>query len=52
MHHFFVKRQEKTMQTLRDIRFSRGKVTRAACSKTMTKTKTFEGAFEFGKYLA
>ena len=26
MHHFFVKRQEKTMQTLRDIRFSRGKV--------------------------
>ena len=26
MHHFFVKRQEKTMQTLRDIRFSKDKV--------------------------
>ena len=26
MHHFFIKRQEKTMQTLRDIRFSRDKV--------------------------
>ena len=26
MHHFFVKRKEKTMQTLRDIRFSKDKV--------------------------
>ena len=26
MLHFFVKRQEKTMQTLRDIRFSKDKV--------------------------
>ena len=28
MHHFFVRRQEKTMQTLRDIRFSKDKVNR------------------------
>ena len=50
MHHFFVKRQEKTMQTLRDIRFSKDKVNTLACTKTITNTKTFEGVgVNFGK---
>ena len=40
MHHFFVKKQEKTMQTLRDIRFSKDKVNRLVRTKTITNTKT------------
>ena len=40
------------MQTFRDILFSIDKINMLACTKTMTKTKTFEGAFEFGKPLA
>ena len=45
MHHFFVKKQEKTMQTLRDIRFSKDKVNKLVRTKTITNTKMMTKLF-------